>query len=154
MHRTRFGDMPCSIARTLDVIGEPWSPLILRDVWVGIRRFDQLQRDLGVSTKVLAERLKWLVGNGVLEPQAYSERPLRHEYVLTEKGAELCTVLMALTAWGDRWTVGPEGPPTLLRHRACGKVTRAEVRCAECGGLLDGDNVVPEPGPGAARPAA
>ena len=67
MHRTRFGDMPCSIARTLDVIGEPWSPLILRDVWVGIRRFDQLQRDLGFSTKVLAERLKSLVANGVLE---------------------------------------------------------------------------------------
>ena len=154
MHRTRFGDMPCSIARTLDVIGEPWSPLILRDVWVGIRRFDQLQRDLGVSTKVLAERLKSLVANGVLDTRPYSERPLRHEYVLTEKGAELCTVLMALTAWGDRWTESAAAPPTLLRHRDCGKITRAEVRCAECGGLLDGANVDVEAGPGAARPAA
>jgi DNA-binding HxlR family transcriptional regulator len=117
MQRTRFGDMTCSIARTLDVVGEPWSPLIVRDVWVGINRFDQMQRDLGVSSKVLAERLRWLVVNGVLEKRAYSERPVRHEYLLTEKGHELCTVLMTITAWGDRWTAGDAGPPVLLRHR-------------------------------------
>src|SRR3954469_22005460 len=102
MQRTNFGDMACSIARTLDVVGEPWSPLIVRDVWVGIRRFDQLQADLGISTKVLTERLKWLGERGVLEKVAYSERPTRHEYVLTEKGAELCSILMAMTAWGDK----------------------------------------------------
>src|SRR6185312_5676707 len=104
MQRTQFGHMACSIARTLDIAGEPWSPLILRDVWVGIRRFDQLQHDLGISSKVLAERLKRLVEHGLLDRVAYSERPLRHEYALTEKGLELVDVLLAVAAWGDRWT--------------------------------------------------
>jgi DNA-binding HxlR family transcriptional regulator len=152
MQRTNFGDMACSIARTLDVVGEPWSPLVLRDVWVGINRFDQIQDDLGVSSKVLAQRLKHLVAHGVLERRAYSERPPRHEYVLTPKGEELCSVLMAITAWGDRWTAGEAGPPVLLRHRACGQVTTAEVRCACCGEVLDAGAVDVEPGPGAAHP--
>jgi DNA-binding HxlR family transcriptional regulator len=152
MQRTRFGDMACSIARTLDIAGEPWSPLIIRDVWVGMRRFDEIQRDLGVSRKVLAERLRWLVEQGILEQRAYSLRPLRHEYVLTEKGAELCDVLLAITAWGDRWTAGDAGPPVLLRHRPCGQLTRAELRCARCGGVLHASEVEVEPGPGGAIP--
>ena len=86
MQRTSFGEMPCSIARTLDVIGEPWSPLILRDVWVGMNRFDQLQGDLGISRKVLTERLNHLVDQGVLERRPYDRRP-RHEYHLTTKGS-------------------------------------------------------------------
>jgi DNA-binding HxlR family transcriptional regulator len=86
MQRTQLGDMRCSIARTLDVIGEPWSLLILRDVYVGIARFDQLQADLGISRKVLTERLKWLVEHGVLARHEYSSRPPRHEYRLTSKG--------------------------------------------------------------------
>ena len=140
--------MTCSIARTLDVAGEPWSPLILRDVWIGIARFDELQRDLGISRKVLAERLRWLVAQGVLERRQYSERPPRYEYVLTQKGRELCDVLMAITAWGDRWTAGDAGPPVVLRHRACGKLTHAEVRCAQCGEPLHSADVAVEPGPG------
>jgi DNA-binding HxlR family transcriptional regulator len=153
MQRTRFGDMVCSIARTLDVIGESWSPLIVRDVWAGMHRFDQIQADLGISSKVLTERLKWLVAQGVLERRAYCERPLRHEYVLTEKGSELCAVLMVMTAWGDRHTAGEAGPPTLLRHRDCGMHTTAEVRCAHCGETLHADSVAVEPGP-ALSPAA
>ncbi|MEP7024390.1 MAG: helix-turn-helix domain-containing protein, partial [Actinomycetota bacterium] len=90
MQRTQFGSMACSIARTLDVIGEPWSPLILRDVYVGISRFDQLQADLGISRKVLTERLKWLAEQGIVERREYSAHPPRHEYVLTAKGLELC----------------------------------------------------------------
>jgi DNA-binding HxlR family transcriptional regulator len=133
MQRTRFGDMACSIARTLDVAGEPWSPLIIRDVWVGINRFDEMQRDLGISRKVLAERLKWLVEQGMLQQRAYSERPLRYEYVLTDKGFEFCDVLVAITAWGDRWTAGQAGPPNLLRHSACGQHTTAALHCAQCG---------------------
>jgi DNA-binding HxlR family transcriptional regulator len=154
MQRTRFGDMVCSIARTLDVVGEPWSPLIVRDVWVGINRFDQMQADLGISTKVLTERLKWLVAQGVLERRAYQERPKRYEYHLTEKGGELCSVLMAMTAWGDRHTAGDAGPPVLLRHRDCGQLTTAEVRCACCGELLRGDAVDVEPGPAQLSAAA
>jgi DNA-binding HxlR family transcriptional regulator len=151
MQRTRFGDMVCSIARTVDVVGEPWSPLILRDVWVGIHRFDDIRADLGISTKVLTERLRWLVEQGVLERRPYSERPPRHEYVLTSKGSDLCAVLMAMTAWGDRYAAGDAGPPVLLRHRGCGELTTAEVRCACCGEPLRGDAVDVEPGPGAAH---
>ena len=147
VQRTRFGDMACSIARTLDIAGEPWSPLILRDVFAGITRFDDLQRDLGISRKVLAERLEWLVKQGVLERRAYSERPPRHDYVLTEKGWELCDVLLAITAWGDRWTAGQAGPPALLRHRTCGQLTHAELRCAQCGEPLHAHDVDVTPGP-------
>jgi len=148
VQRTRFGDMACSIARTLDIAGEPWSPLILRDLFAGITRFDDLQRDLGISRKVLAERLEWLVKQGVLERRAYSERPPRHDYVLTEKGWELCDVLLAITAWGDRWTAGQAGPPALLRHRTCGQLTHAELRCAQCGEPLHAHDVDVTPGPG------
>ncbi len=154
MQRTRFGDMTCSIARTLDIAGEPWSPLILRDIFIGITRFDELQRDLGISRKVLAERLEHLVGHGVLERRAYSEHPPRHDYVLTEKGWELCDVLLAITAWGDRWTAGDAGPPALIRHRACGELTHAEVRCAHCGEPLHAREVDVAEGPGARSTAA
>src|SRR5215469_9000399 len=99
MQRTRFGEMACSIARTLDVIGEPWSPLILRDIYVGVGRFDRIQQDLGISRKVLAERLRWLVDSGVLERHRYSERPPRYEYRLTAKGLELCDLLTVMVRW-------------------------------------------------------
>ncbi len=148
MQRTDFGDMACSIARTLDIAGEPWSPLIIRDVWTGIIRFDELQRDLGISRKVLTERLAWLVAHGVLERRQYSERPPRYEYGLTAKGLGFTEVLMAISAWGDRWTAGEAGPPVLLRHRACGEHMVAEVRCSHCGELLHGDEVDVEDGPG------
>lgn len=148
MQRTAFGDMACSIARTLDAAGEPWSPLIVRDVFIGITRFDELQRDLGISRKVLAERLERLIDEGILERRAYSERPPRHDYVLTKKGEELCEVIFAIVAWGDRWKAGESGPPALLRHQSCGKLTRAEVRCAECGEPLHASDVQAEVGPG------
>lgn len=141
--------MACSIARTMEVAGEPWSPLIIRDVWIGITRFDDIQRDLGVSRKVLAERLRWLVAQGVLEPRPYSERPPRHDYVLTQKGIELCDVLLAISAWGDRWTAGEAGPPALFRHLECGRLTHAEPHCSECGEPLHAADVAVEPGPGA-----
>ena len=90
MQRTNFAGMTCSIARTLDVIGEPWSPLILRDVWVGLTRFDQIQADLGISRKVLTERLNHLVDQGVLDRRPYDQRP-RHEYHLTQKAPNWST---------------------------------------------------------------
>src|SRR5215204_73275 len=133
MQRTRFGDMACSIARTLDVVGEPWSPLILRDVYVGINRFDQLQSDLGISRKVLTQRLAWLVEQGILQRRRYSTRPPRHEYVLTSKGEELCDLLLVMVRWGDRWTAGEAGPPVLHRHRACGEIGHVDLRCPACG---------------------
>lgn len=149
MQRTRFGDMACSIARTLDVIGEPWSPLILRDIYVGITRFDQLQRDLGISRKVLTERLKWLVDKGVLERREYSRRPPRHEYALTAKGLELCDLLLVMVRWGDRWTAGEAGPPALYRHHACGEISHVVPHCSACGRPMRAGDVDVIPGPGA-----
>jgi DNA-binding HxlR family transcriptional regulator len=154
MQRTSFADMNCSIARTLDVAGEPWSPLILRNAWVGITRFDDQQRDLGISTKVLTERLNWLIEQGMLERRAYSERPPRYDYGLTEKGLEFCDVLLAMAAWGDRWTAGDAGPPAVHRHRSCGHLTRPDVRCAQCGEPLRAADVDVEDGPGAVSAAS
>src|SRR6478735_857046 len=133
MQRTDFAQMTFSMARSLAVAGEPWSPLVLRDVWVGINRFDDLQRDLGVSRKVLTERLKRIAEAGMLERRAYSTRAARYEYVLTRKGLEFVDVLMAMASWGDRWTAGDAGPPVLRRHRTCGQITQVELRCSACG---------------------
>ena len=131
------------------MIGEPWSPLILRDVYVGISRFDQIQADLGVSRKVLAERLKWLVEVGVIERRRYQDRPPRDEYVLTDKGTELVDLLMVMVAWGDRWADEGAGPPVLYRHRACGEVSHAELRCSSCGSAMRAGDVELLAGPGA-----
>jgi DNA-binding HxlR family transcriptional regulator len=152
MQRTDFGEMACSIARTLEVIGEPWSPLILRDVWVGISRFEQLQADLGISRKVLTERLGHLVERGVIERRPYDNRP-RYEYALTAKGLELVDVLMVMVRWGDKWTAGQAGPPVLYRHHACGQVGPVDLRCERCGQPMHAADVDVLPGPGAARPA-
>ncbi|MEW9530898.1 winged helix-turn-helix transcriptional regulator [Microbispora sp. NPDC049125] len=149
MQRTRFGEMVCSIARTLDVVGEPWSPLILRNIYVGITRFEQLQQSLGISRKVLAERLKWLVESGVLERREYSSRPPRHEYTLTVKGLELCDLLLVMVRWGDRWTAGEAGPPVLYRHHACGEISHVELHCSVCDRPMRASDVDVLPGPGA-----
>lgn len=148
MQRTQFGEMACSIARTLDVIGEPWSPLILRNVYVGINRFEQLQQGLGISRKVLTERLKWLVDQGVLERHGYSDRPPRYEYQLSTKGMELCDLLLVMVRWGDRWLAGQAGPPVLYRHHACGRISHVEPRCSECGEAMHATDIDVLPGPG------
>jgi DNA-binding HxlR family transcriptional regulator len=150
VQRTQFADLTCSIARTLDVVGEPWSPLILRDVWVGIRRFDAIQADLGISRKVLTERLNWLQECGVLERQEYSSRPPRYEYLLTDKGAQLCDVLLVMAGWGDRWLAGDAGAPVLYRHHSCGEISHAELRCSHCQQPISVNDIDALPGPGAA----
>jgi DNA-binding HxlR family transcriptional regulator len=149
MQRTQFSEMACSIARTLDIIGEPWSPLILRDVFVGIARFDQLQADLGISRKVLTERLKWLIDNGILTRREYSSRPPRYEYVLTDKGLELCDLLMVMVRWGDRWTAGEAGPPVLYRHHACGQISHVDLHCSQCDQPMHAGDIDVLPGQGA-----
>ena len=145
--------MACSIARTLDVIGEPWSPLILRDVWVGMHRFDTIQADLGISRKVLTERLNHLVEQGVIERRPYDRRP-RYEYHLTAKGTELVDLLLVMTRWGDRWLAGEAGPPVLHRHRACGEISHVELTCAHCGEPMHAGDVEPLAGPGSGAAAA
>ncbi|WP_406237438.1 winged helix-turn-helix transcriptional regulator [Nocardia sp. NBC_01009] len=149
MQRTNFGEMACSIARTHDVIGEAWSPLILRDVWVGLTRFEQIQADLGISRKVLTERLNHLAEHGVLERKAYDQRP-RYEYHLTQQGTELVDMLMVMVGWADKWLAGAAGPPVLYRHHACGEISRVDLRCAHCGEPMHAGDVDLLPGPGAA----
>src|SRR5688500_1072449 len=139
MQRTRMGHMACSIARTVDVIGEWWTPLILRDLFAGISRFDDLRRDLGIASNVLAERLGTLVEHGVLERQRYQVKPDRYDYVLTDKGRDLFDVVVTLVRWGDRWESTEAGPPMLLVHDACGQVTSPVVTCEHCAAVLHPD---------------
>ncbi len=113
----------CPVASTLEVVGERWTLLIIRDVFLGIRRFDDIQRDLGVARNVLQARLERLVDEGILVKRPYQERPLRCEYRLTEKGADLWPVLVALLQWGDRHALEGERP-TILQHRGCGGARR------------------------------
>jgi len=144
VQRTRFSDWSCSIARTLEVVGEPWTPLILRDLFVGIRRFNALREDLGISRKVLAARLQWLGEHGMVAREAYTHRPVRYEYVLTPKGWEFVQVLIAMTVWGDRWEPHPDGPPIRYRHAPCGAITRPELRCDVCGDIVRAEDVAVE----------
>lgn len=148
MQRTSFDRMACPVARTLDVIGEWWTPLIVRDVALGITRFEAIQRNLGISRKVLAQRLNALVDHGVLERVPYQERPLRHDYRLTEKGADLGMVLLAMQAWGNRWVFAAEDSPLHLRHERCGETVQVLPTCSHCGEPLSAAEVTPVAGPG------
>jgi DNA-binding Lrp family transcriptional regulator len=117
-----------------------------------VNRFDEIQADLGISRKVLTERLNHLVDHGVLERRPYDRRP-RYEYHLTAKGTELVDVLMVMASWGDRWLAGKPGPPVLYRHHACGEVSGVELRCDRCAEPMHADDVDVIPGPGSAAPA-
>ena len=136
MRRTSFADMNCSVARSLEVVGEWWTMLIVREAFNGVRRFDDFQARLGIARNVLAARLQRLVDHGILERRRYHERPERFEYRLTEKGMDLYPVLIALMGWGDRWQAGPEGPPVRLTHETCGQAPDAVLACSHCGGRL------------------
>lgn len=127
-----FDPMQCSIARTLEVVGERWSLLILRDVFYGLRRFDDFRRDLGIARNVLTDRLNKLVDQGVLERRLYQEGPRRFEYRLTPKGRDLLPVLLAMMQWGDRWEAEGDEPPVALIHTSCGNATEPVATCAHC----------------------
>jgi DNA-binding HxlR family transcriptional regulator len=146
--RTSLADVRCSIARTMDIIGDGWCALILRDVFAGISRFEQFQQDLGINRKTLAARLDHLVDEGILERRPYSQHPPRYDYLPTEKGADLFPVIAAVMRWGDRWTAGSAGPPALIRHKSCGHHAAAEVICDHCGEPLALDEIRAEAGPG------
>ena len=153
MQRTSFAGMHCSIARTLDVVGEWWTFLILRDAFLGTTRFDDFQASLGIARNVLTARLQRLVDGGVMERSRYQEHPDRYEYLLTEAGRDLFPVIAGLLQWGDRWAPGDAGPPLLLVHDACGHAAGSSLTCSHCGGRLDLEHIRPEPGPGAAPSA-
>jgi DNA-binding HxlR family transcriptional regulator len=150
-----YEDQNCSVARALEVLGDRWTMLVIRDAFLGVRRFDDFQRDLGVARNVLSDRLQRLVDEGLLERHRYQERPERFEYRLSPKGLDLWPALMTLMQWGDRYYAPPAGPPRLVRHRDCGGAVTEHLTCARCGAELSARDVVTEPGPGAAAaPAA
>jgi DNA-binding HxlR family transcriptional regulator len=135
MARTDFSQMQCSIARSLEVVGERWALLIIRNAFYGARRFDDFAQDLGVARNVLTDRLAGLVEHGVFTREQYEDRPPRYEYRLTEKGKDLLPVILAMARWGDRWESDGE-PPVRLTHTVCGQVTEAVPSCRHCGGEL------------------
>jgi DNA-binding HxlR family transcriptional regulator len=141
-----YDDQVCSIARTLELIGERWTILIIRDAFLGVRRFDEFQRSLGVARNVLQGRLERLVEHGILERKRYQERPERFEYRLTEKGLDLWPVVVSLLAWGDRHAA-PDGAPVLLEHRGCGGRVNDRRICEACGALLGPRDVSARRGP-------
>lgn len=149
MRLTSLADWNCSVARTLDVIGEWWTLLIIRDAFRGTRRFEDFQASLGLARSVLTARLAKLTDSGVLVREAYSEHPPRYEYRLTAKGRELFPVIVALIGWGDQWAATPAGPPVEFVHDTCGNVTTPVLTCPHCHGEVSAANTHSQPGPGA-----
>jgi DNA-binding HxlR family transcriptional regulator len=146
--RNDYPGQICSIARSLEIVGERWSLLIVRDVMNGHRRFDQLQKGLGVARNVLSARLQRLVEEDILERRAYQSNPERYEYLLTEKGLDLWPTLIALLNWGDRYSPTPGGPPKLIRHKVCGGHVSDRGVCEACGETLHARDAIQVPGPG------
>jgi DNA-binding HxlR family transcriptional regulator len=136
MPRADLAQMRCSIARTLDVVGERWTLLVLRDAFGGVRRFEEFHRRLPIARNILADRLATLVEYGVLAREPYQERPPRHEYRLTDAGRELYPVLIALMQWGEAHLPPPPAPSTSLVHAACGTTVEAHVVCPSCAQTL------------------
>src|SRR5579863_6649664 len=139
--------MDCSVAQCLEVVGEWWSMLIVRDVFLGVSRFDDFQRRLGISRNILQQRLGRLVDEGVLTRVAYSEHPPRYDYRLTDKGRDLWPVLTAMRQWGDKHAA-PSGPPLQVLHSGCGSITDAVLVCASCGEPVGPRDVEAVAGPG------
>ena len=148
MRRTSFDGMNCSVAQCLEAIGEWWTPLLIRDLFMGVSRFDDFQARLGISRNILTERLNRLVELGVVDRIPYQQHPERYDYRLTDKGADLWLVMTAMREWGDRW-VAPQGPPLEVVHRTCGHLTTIVPICSECGEVLERRDLRMVDGPGA-----
>lgn len=128
-----ISQLDCSVARALEVVGERWALMIVRDAFYGVRRFEDFQHDLGIARNTLTDRLRRLVEQGVLERVPYEERPPRYEYRLTEKGKDLLPVMLSMMRWGDKWHPGEMGAPVRFTHTTCGHVTSPTVVCDHCG---------------------
>jgi DNA-binding HxlR family transcriptional regulator len=140
--------MNCSIARSLEVIGEWWSLLIVRDAFFGVTRFEEFQERLGIARNILAKRLDTLVDNGVLERHIYDEARGRADYELTDKGRALWPVMVTLRQWGDDWITEDGKAPIALLHTSCGSRTTAHLVCDHCGERLERRQVRSVAGPG------
>ena len=140
----------CSIQRTLDVVGEKWTLLVLREAFHGTRRFEQFLANVGCARTPLSERLATLVEHGVLRREPYREpgQRERHQYLLTEKGHDLFAALVVLMHWGDRWEAAPQGGPVVVRHRDCGEPLHVELRCAHKHRVFEVEETESGPRPG------
>ena len=147
MRWDQIGDVTCSVARSLSIVGDRWTLLVLRDAFLGVRRFDHFQKRIGATRHRLADRLRKLVGSGILERVRYQQRPARFEYRLTDKGRDLYPVIVSLTRWGDRWMAGRAGSPVELVHKGCGKVTMPSLACPECGEPVAARDMIARAGP-------
>lgn len=145
---------PCSLARTVAVIGDRWSLLILRECFLRVRRFEGFQSRLGITRHLLADRLKKFVRYGVLRRVRYQESPARYEYILTQRGLDLYPVMMSIVHWGDTHMVDERGRPLLHQHKNCGKMFDPVLVCSECGEPLHAKEVHVHSGPGAPASAA
>ncbi len=139
-----IGKQPCSIARTLSVLGDRWTMLILRNAFMGMRRFDDFQENLGVTRHVLSERLKRLVEHEILVKTPYTDRQERFEYRLTEKGLELYPILLTMTNWADKWMDEGLGQPLIYLHQNCGHTFKPTMTCSECGEEIHARQVKPQ----------
>lgn len=144
---------PCSVARALAVVGDRWTLIILRDCFLGVRRFDQFESRLGITRHVLTDRLKKLVENDVLTKVPYQEKPLREEYRLTEKGLALHPVIMSLVHWGNTYMTDERGVPLVHIHKTCGHRMAPVTTCSECGEEVTARDVRVEVGPNWGRTA-
>ena len=143
--RKSLDHLHCSVANTAELIGDRWTVLILRDAFLGVRRFDEFQKDLDIARNILTDRLEMLVETGILTTRLYEDRPPRFEYRLTDKGRDLYDVLVAMWRWGDRWQAPAEKFLRTLFHVDCGSVTNGVMRCENCDGELDTRNTRVEP---------
>jgi DNA-binding HxlR family transcriptional regulator len=143
----------CTIGRTMAILGEKWTVVVLREVFNGIRRFDDMRQRTQIPRQVLANRLASLVEHGLLRREPYQEpgARVRHEYRLTPKGFDLYPVLIAVAEWGNRYLAEPEGPPLEFVHRDCAAPVHVEIRCADGHTVTERRDVLPRPGPGARR---
>ncbi|EUA08363.1 hxlR-like helix-turn-helix family protein [Mycobacterium kansasii 732] len=137
-----------SVGRALELVGERWTLLILREAFFGVQRFGQFARNLTIPRPTLSSRLRMLVDAGLLERVPYSQDPERHEYRLTETGRELFAAVVVLMRWGDEHLPDPDGPPIMLRHHTCGEFVDPRLVCSRCGEEITTRNVTPEAGPG------
>jgi DNA-binding HxlR family transcriptional regulator len=147
--RRAYDDQECSVAATLEIVGERWTLLIVREALLGVHRFDELQSDLGIARNVLQTRLERLIEHGILERRRYHDRPARYEYHLTDTGLDLWPAIVALMQWGDAHAPPPGGPSVVLEHRGCGGGLDAHRVCLRCGERLGARDVWATAGPGA-----
>jgi DNA-binding HxlR family transcriptional regulator len=129
----KAGENSSLLVRALDLIGDRWTFLVLREAFFGVRRFEDFHQNLGIARNILTSRLSLLVRNGIFEKRMYQKRPDRFEYRFTEKGLDLYAVPLTLMRWGDRWLAGKAGPPLVLFHKSCGYRTLPRITCSHCG---------------------